>query len=96
MGESMITSFDGMKLYLKKETAADNELVVVGSGDLPAGDGAGVVVVDRNVFFERSTAQDDGFFLLVFEQLGCLFLVLLEYLSHIIQCLDSKLSSPLR
>ena len=25
MGESMITSFDGTKLYLKKETAADNK-----------------------------------------------------------------------
>ena len=29
MGESMITSFDGMKLYLKKETAADNKAVIV-------------------------------------------------------------------
>lgn len=28
--------------------------------------------------------------------ISCLFLVLFEYLSHIIQCLDSKLSSPLR
>lgn len=29
MGESMITSFDGTKLYLKKETAADNKAVIV-------------------------------------------------------------------
>ena len=28
-GESMITSFDGTKLYLKKETAADNKAVIV-------------------------------------------------------------------
>ena len=29
MGENMITSFDGTKLYLKKETAADNKAVIV-------------------------------------------------------------------
>ena len=29
MGESMITSFDRTKLYLKKETAADNKAVIV-------------------------------------------------------------------
>ncbi len=29
MSESMITSFDGTKLYLKKETAADNKAVIV-------------------------------------------------------------------
>ena len=29
MVESMITSFDGTKLYLKKETAADNKAVIV-------------------------------------------------------------------
>ena len=29
MCESMITSFDGTKLYLKKETAADNKAVIV-------------------------------------------------------------------
>ena len=34
MGESMITSFDGTKLYLKKETAADNKAVIARAGTI--------------------------------------------------------------
>ena len=34
MGESMITSFDGTKLYLKKETAADNKALITEDMDV--------------------------------------------------------------
>lgn len=53
MGESMITSFDGMKLYLKKETAADNKAVIVIVHGL-CGTRAGTIILRKN-FMRRES-----------------------------------------